>query len=314
MIEGYEPELLSGYSPVAAPMTCTPKRLTIEQAIAAAQFALEQNPANQSNLVDLWPAYRLHATPDRLAIVNGNKWGPGPQVFPVYFFDPRASAIPQTMAALNEWSPHCNKSFQRSMDPTSICRISFGPGGLYSYVGTDNGGIPHSQQTMNLQGYTANTPWTEFQRGASHEAGHFLGCIHEHQLRDIVVRLNRQAVIRWGARTQGWSRQESIRQMLTPYEESQLLVVPGDWPADEASIMAYHFDAELTLDGKPILGGSRINARDAAYIALAYPKAVEPPPPVEPPPSVGTFTCRIEEIGTGEMWRGTLQPIKTQPE
>ena len=67
------------------------------------------------------------------------------------------------------------------------------------------------------------TPDSEFYRVVRHEAGHTLGFPHEHMRKAIVERLDREKVIADYMRSQGWTRQEVIDQVLTPLEESSLL-------------------------------------------------------------------------------------------
>ena len=70
-------------------------------------------------------------------------------------------------------------------------------------------------------------------------------------------------------RSQGWSRQEVIDQVLTPLEESSILGTPI---AEQDSIMCYQIGADLTLDGEPIVGGTDITPHDFAFAAEVYPK------------------------------------------
>jgi hypothetical protein len=307
----YEPASLAHHVPASGqsrtPLTCTPKRLPPNLVEEGARCATLANPANAPLFGDLWRDFRIKPTPQRIALLTNNKWPAAPQQFPVYFFDATASAISLTLSAANEWAKHCNKSFVRSFDPGSVCRVSYGPGGLWSYVGTDNQAIPANQQTMNLEGYTANTPWAEFLRGACHEFGHFLGCPHEHMRPELVARLDRRKVLRYFAQTQGWSRQETINQVLTPINDAALFQVPG-MPAagavDETSIMCYQLPGELTIDGQPILGGVTINARDAAYMGLAYPKSV-----VTPTGQLRRLKATVIDAA-GKQYRGELVEVE----
>src|SRR5438045_2915713 len=63
---------------------------------------------------------------------------------------------------------------------TGEVRIARGPGGYYSCLGTDIRLIAANRQTMNLEGFSANAPESEFRRVGRHEAGHTLGFPHEH--------------------------------------------------------------------------------------------------------------------------------------
>jgi hypothetical protein len=61
--------------------------------------------------------------------------------------------------------------------------------------------------------------------------------------------------------------------VLTPIEESSLL---GTAQSDPRSIMCYQLPGSITKDGKPIIGGTDIDAMDAAFIAGIYPKKRSP--------------------------------------
>ena len=47
--------------------------------------------------------------------------------------------------------------------------------------------IPPNRQTMNLQGFTTNTPESEYKRVIRHEAGHALGFPHEHMRKASIM-------------------------------------------------------------------------------------------------------------------------------
>ena len=70
-------------------------------------------------------------------------------------------------------------------------------------------------------------------------------------------------------KTEEWTCQEVIDQVLTPLEESSLLGTPM---AEADSIMCYEISGELTLDGKPIVGGPDISGNDHSFAAQIYPK------------------------------------------
>ena len=122
---------------------------------------------------------------------------------------------------------------------------------------------------MNLEAFTMETKDSEFYRVVRHETGHTLGFPHEHLCRAIIERLDPESVIAAYMRSQGWTRQEVIDQILTPLEESSVL---GTDQVDETSIMCYQIDGSLTTDGQPVPGGTDINELDYAFAASVYPK------------------------------------------
>jgi hypothetical protein len=175
----------------------------------------------------------------------------------------------------NRWGEFSKVKFSWTQtDPT--IRISFGRGGYYSYLGTDNLSIPRNQHTMNLEGFTTRTPESEWRRVVCHEFGHALGCPHEQQRRDILDLLDERKVIAYFRRTQGWSEQQVRQQILIPLDERSVIGSPN---ADVASIMCYSFPGSVTKSGQPIPGGDDFSPADREYFAKVYPPDVQPPPP-----------------------------------
>src|SRR6185503_4752008 len=148
-------------------------------------------------------------------------------------------------------------------------RIARVADGYWSYLGTDILHIPRNQPTMNLEGFTMNTPESEYRRVVRHETGHTLGMPHEHMRRELVDRIDAAKAIAFFGRTQGWSEQMVRQQVLTPIEEAKLR---GTAHSDERSIMCYQLPGSITKNGHPILGGIDIDPSDASFAALIYPK------------------------------------------
>jgi hypothetical protein len=104
-----------------------------------------------------------------------------------------------------------------------------------------------------------------------HEAGHTLGFEHEHMRADLVKKIDRAKAIAFYDINQGWSPDEVAAQVLTPLDARSIM---GTTEADPTSIMCYQVPGEITKDGKPIVGGKDINAKDFAFAASIYPKKV----------------------------------------
>lgn len=281
----------------ATPVGCTIMTLPRELLIPAARAAVEEEPRNRPLVQYMATAISgdesntVHA--EYIAALTGKYFGTQTRVLPTYFMDnPNAATRRMILQYLNIWD--CGISFRETANVgDSRIRIGRGKRGHYSYLGTDNYMIPITELTMNLQDFTEFTPISEYLRVVPHEGGHAMAFPHEHMLRSIMNRLNREATIRDYRQRYGWSAAEVEAQVFTPLEESSLLMVPGmPPPGDEDSIMCYRFEGYLTNDGRPILGGTRPNARDLAFAQHIYPKAggpvdpgpVDPPPPPPPPP------------------------------
>jgi hypothetical protein len=262
---------------------CTIKMPTLLQAEKARKIAQAETP------------YRTIVAVERLTVDSSAWWGDKPMKLKVAFKNGTPRALrDRVMLHANAWQDHCNKEFVESSDQPDI-RVAFGPGGYYSYLGNQCRGIPQNQHTMNLEGFNSKSSEEEYRRVVRHEFGHALGCVHEHMRGELVARLDVQKTRRYFKQTQGWSANEVDQQVLTPLDKRSIF---GTDFADEDSIMCYQLPGNITKDGAPIKGGSDINANDAAFIALLYPK----PGPVLPPIGEGGS---VEFVLGGERYRIT---------
>ena len=253
---------------------CTLRQLPECDQHAAAMCAVDLNPVNR-------PASHASIEPSRIAVLTTKYWGAGGVELGVAFMERiSTSLMNRILSHMNAWGAMANVHFFPTGNDPAV-RIGFGPGGYWSYLGTDILQIPKNQPTMNLEGFTERTPEREFARVVRHETGHTLGFPHEHMRRDLVARLDPAKTIAYFGRTQGWSEAEVRAQVLTPLEERSLL---SPTPVDATSIMCYQLPGSITRDGQPIVGGTDINATDAAYAAKIYPQADKPDPPSPPAP------------------------------
>lgn len=272
-------------------IACTPMRLPEESWLEAAAEAVRQNPVNKPAERDFALASGFTLEPIHIAVATQRYWKAGGVKLSVGFLDsPAADLRSRILSHMNAWGQTANVKFLESGSAASAqVRIARQRGsGYWSYLGTDILGIPAGQPTMNLEGFTMSTPDSEFFRVVRHETGHTLGCPHEHMRREIVARIDPEKAIAYFMRTQGWKRQMVIQQVLTPLEESSLIATPH---ADETSVMTYQLPGSITVDGKPVAGGTDINAADAEFMAGIYPLAVQPPPP---PPGEGVLSVYPE--------------------
>lgn len=258
---------------------CSVRQFTEDAEIhAAADFAISLNPVNQPPTGVL---AKLGMVPDRfaIAVMTTKYFGSGGVSLTVGFMETTTAALAdKILQHMNAWGSYCNAKFVMGTGAATKAqvRISRGAGGYYSYLGTDVLRIPSNQQTMNLQGFSLNTPESEYRRVVRHETGHTLGCVHEHMRRAIVAKLDPTKTIAYFGQTQGWSAAEVQQQVLTPIEEAQLM---GTASAEEDSVMCYQLPGQITVDGKPIAGGVDITPHDGQFLGKIYPLAVVPPPP-----------------------------------
>ncbi len=256
-------------------VACAPRLLPRNEWPNAARNAIKVNPANRPPDLD---ENDLHPGGDgeRLALDITRYWGRDGVHLTVGFIDtPDTTLRKRILSHMNAWSKTANVGFVESdVDPqVRIARWTAADSprddGYWSNLGTDVLLIKKDRPTMNLEAFTMTTPDSEFFRVVRHETGHTLGFPHEHMRKAIIDRLDREKVIADYMKTQGWSRQEVIDQVLTPLEEASVL---GTELVDQTSIMCYQIDGKLTIDGQAIEGGKDINDLDYAFAASVYPK------------------------------------------
>lgn len=263
-----------------ASLTCIPMSLQRELHLAAARIAIKENRLNAPHpaaLVALSTTMPNVPVQVRIAVVTKKYWRTNGVRLTVGFLDtPPFPLRDKILLHMNAWAKTCNVQFTRTDDlSTAQVRISRGPGGYWSYVGTDILSIAQSQQTMNLEQFTMSTPDSEFYRVVRHEAGHTLGCPHEHMRQELVDKIDPQKAFAFFAETQGWSQQETTEQVLTSIEQSSIL---GTADPDPNSIMCYQIPGTITKSGEPILGGLNIDDKDYAFMANIYPRPDMPAP------------------------------------
>lgn len=258
-------------------IACSIKRLPDDMSLAAARIAADINPLNVvlrelvSTLAD-----SPELTPEHLAVMTSKVWRSGGVRLSVGFMETTAPELQRLILShMNAWGEFGNIEFTLSATDPQV-RISRGGGGYWSYLGTDVLSIPANEPTMNLEGFVLKTPAVEYRRVVRHETGHTLGMPHEHMRAELVARLDPAKTIQYFRSTQGWSEQEVRSQVLTPISQSSIRGTPN---ADQESIMCYQLPGTITIDGKPIKGGSDIDPLDRDFVAKIYPK---PAPPTGP--------------------------------
>jgi|HubBroStandDraft_6_1064221.scaffolds.fasta_scaffold74008_3 hypothetical protein len=247
---------------------CAIKALPARLLCRAASNATRINPANAPMMAPVGADGLGVIDPMSIAVMTTKYWGPQPRRLTVSFMD-RASAELRAhiLSHMNAWAKTGCITFVET-GGTGQVRIAFGLTGHWSYLGIDILSIPINRPTMNLQAFDRETRESEFHRVVRHETGHTLGFPHEHMRKELVARIDPQKAYKYFWETQRWDTKMVDAQVLTPLVDSILYRTPPD----QTSIMCYQLPASITLDGKPIIGGTDINATDYAFNAQIYPK------------------------------------------
>ena len=250
--------------------TCTVKMLPKELWIAAAEKAVQINPGNAPAVQQFSMALPGEVIPPlHLAVLTSKYWGVNGVQLTVGFLDnPAADLRARILSHMNAWGNFSNVKFVETAQNPQV-RIARTPAsGFWSYLGTDILHIAQNAPTMNLDSFTMNTPDSEFFRVVRHETGHTLGFPHEHMRSEIIDRIDREKAIAYFMRTQGWSRDMVIAQVLTPMANSALIATAH---ADPNSIMCYWLPAEIMKDNTAVPGGRDIDTQDGQFAGLVYP-------------------------------------------
>jgi hypothetical protein len=252
-----------------AELGCAVKQLPARLLFRAAEVAAQLNPVNAPVMGPSTAVPEgVLPTPLAAAVVTAKYWGPTPRKLTVSFMDnPSAELRRRILQHLNAWTRTGCIEFVETRGVGQV-RIARGPGGYWSYLGTDILLIPKNRPTMNLQGFTTNTPEREWRRVVCHEAGHTLGMPHEHMRRELVARIDPEKAYEYFARTQGWDRRTVDQQVLTSLDDATLMFTPPD----QDSIMCYQLPASITRDGQPIRGGTEIMETDYEFVGRIYPR------------------------------------------
>ena len=179
------------------------------------------------------------------------------------------------MNAALEWLKYANLKFKviDGFDTANI-RITANPNlGSWSYLGTDSTYVRRGQATMNF-GWLAQDMLTNDHSTILHEFGHgALAMPHEHQNPYEPIQWDREKVYkRFGGAPNFWDKKTIDHNILNVLSTEGISATP----LDKNSIMAYFFDADLTLNGVGMPQNKVLSETDKAFAAAQYPYPDEP--------------------------------------
>jgi Astacin (Peptidase family M12A) len=266
---GTSATLESAYMPPADVPGCSIKSLPRRLLVKAATHAMRINPVNAPMRAPIAGQGMGVMEPMQIAVLTAKYWGPAPRTLTVSFMESTPADLrTRILEHMNAWTQTGCISFAETSG-TGDVRISREGSGYWSYLGTDIHMIPKNRPTMNLQEFSMSTPESEYRRVVRHETGHTLGFPHEHMRKGLIARIDPKKAYTFFLADQGWDKETVDAQVLTPLDAASLMGTPED----QTSIMCYQLPASITKDGKPIIGGTDINATDFAFAGRIYPKA-----------------------------------------
>ncbi|MGL6008984.1 MAG: M12 family metallopeptidase [Culicoidibacterales bacterium] len=163
------------------------------------------------------------------------------------------------------WLQHASVKFSWVQKDGNI-RVSFVPGGSWSYIGTDALLVPKTQSTMNLGWLDIFTPENEFRRVVLHEFGHALGAVHEHQSPSSGIPWNKTVVYEYYTRL-GWTRQDIEDNIFKKYDKDSV----KSTRYDKLSIMHYPIPNAFTIGNYEVPWNSSISELDKVFMRQVYP-------------------------------------------
>ncbi len=253
---------------------CFDRPLPSHHKLEAARLAVSENKNNEPPPLVLPPGASFH--PMKMAIFTGKRWDNGRKIG-VRFIDGMKKQRAQTQKYATSWSKFANVIFDFEAGANAEIRVSFvADPGSWSAVGTDclvRSAFSLSEATMNFGWLRDGTSDTEWRRVVTHEFGHALGAIHEHQNPSGGIKWNLPEVYRtFSGPPNNWTRDEIDFNIVQKYSIAQLNATKFDIK----SIMLYTFPAKLIIGGQAMPNNTEMSPGDKKFIGQMYPKAAVP--------------------------------------
>src|ERR1044071_3785341 len=147
-------------------------------------------------------------------------------------------------------------------EPSDI-RVRFASdGSSHSAIGTNAKSIGSNNETMHFGWFNSPTTEDDYRRTITHEFGHALGLVHEHQHPVSGIAWNRQQVYSDMGK-KGWSKKTVDDNILNAYSSSQTQYIK----LDPSSIMIYRIPKSWTTNGFSAPWNTRLSTADRTFIA-----------------------------------------------
>ncbi|WEW58278.1 hypothetical protein PRK78_003746 [Emydomyces testavorans] len=244
---------------------CTVMPIPPELQAKAASACVKENPRNAQQITTA-KKHMPHKS-SKLALPVNTMWADG-RTLRVRLLSGSDYIKSKIKQYATKWTEYANIKLQFVESGDAEIRVRVNSDGTsWSYVGSTNLSISSDNNTMNFGWLTDQTSDEEFSRVVTHEFGHALGCIHEHQSPAANIKWNKQVVYDYYEKL-GWSKEKVDFNIFDHY--SQTTTQYSDF--DSKSIMLYSIPKEWTTDGFSVGWNTVLSDTDKAFIADMYPK------------------------------------------
>jgi hypothetical protein len=255
------------------PRLCIDRVIPYHLKVGAAALAVSENPKNEPKLLPgrgVMLGVSVH--PVKIALVTGKSWKEKGRTLRVKFLDGSTVQKERVQGHAIKWSDVVNIKFDFVTTGTAEIRISFeADDGSWSAIGTDclDAFFPASGPTMNYGWLKDDTDDVEYRRVVTHEFGHALGAIHEHQNPKAGITWNEAKVLAaFRGPPNNWSDDEIRSNILDKYSLAQL----NGTKFDPKSIMLYTFPSDFAIPPREFPNNTTLSSGDKKFMKKFYPK------------------------------------------
>ncbi|MFN8253387.1 MAG: hypothetical protein U0V75_16075 [Ferruginibacter sp.] len=205
-----------------------------------------------------------------LSSATEKMWSPG-DVITVYLSPTNGSDYirQQVVTYAKQWEQYANIKFSFINDFKSAkVKVGFfNTGQSWSWLGRDVLSNPFNDYTMNFGWFDYSTTTEEFSRTITHEFGHVLGLLHEHQSPVSTLQWNLPKTYQYFKEKNGWDEAGVNDQVINKYAKNNT----NFSQFDPFSIMCYRIPDDLLLSGTGAPMNSTLSATDKLYARVWYP-------------------------------------------
>ncbi|TPG85352.1 M12 family metallopeptidase [Pseudomonas mandelii] len=225
------------------------------------EAAIKENPENAGTGTG-------GGTRRKRSLINYSKlWANGRTLKIAFIDDPDDEHKQKTIKAARQWLPHINLSFDFVEGLEGDIRIATKNNDNSSMLGTDALLIHPDWPTMNLG---VKPEHEDFEVIVTHEFGHALGAMHEHQHPKANIPWDKPKVHEFyqNREMNPLTKEQVDRNLFEPFNTIEAIYTPYD----RKSIMHHPVANTLTVGDWEIPINRKISKKDKRLMKLLYPK------------------------------------------